>query len=621
MAAKKAVHASNDSSRLSALSNPALLRRPSSSHTKQDKRTHAGKSLISVIALLAMLSITCTFGGLLPGASGSTELNGPIIAMVPGSSVDKNGGAVDAKFTFDPSTPQMAVVVQVGKLSSPSPMTITWYQVTDQGDQKLFTDTVQVSPFDRAYSIGKNPGTLAEGNYKIVATINEQTQQIEVSVAQPSRSQAAPTSTAQTGGGQPPVSGGGGSVPRSKYQPAPSGNQASSSTIQPMSPDELNPGQNGARLNGCKLLLTSIDGNRDSGSDQVEMDLTLFGCDAAEVQVSAAVDGSPQPWTIYKLPAEVPAGAGTYPIPGDKIFQLSPCSLPGSNDLPAHHVMVSATVLTGSKAAGLSTQVDISLGDDTSAPLVGVVSTPARGKVKAGDRIKLDITVDEPQPGGPWQTGVKDIQVLSIPGNLVGSKDYGPAPHACTAKNRHVTWTVNYTVPENPPAKFDLCVIAEDYVLKASKCGTFYTVDHWQGTIDGTGEENDPSAGEQQGIVYHATLDFTVNEFGYISGQGVTKFSKAVGETCIIGIMTDPELPFGVGGTATADHLALSVGGSASNTNCGPYLFTIANTMVIVPITGPGIAEGNFEISGRAPYVRGTYTIRLTCQGCQAGGK
>jgi hypothetical protein len=212
MAVSKTGHPGDDRSWLSTLSIPALRPRPTS-HTQENKRTHTSKPRFVLVPLLAMLSITCSFGGVLPDGSG------PIVSMTAGNSVNQQEQATDSKFTFDPAAPQMAVVVQVGQLSSPASMTITWYQVTDQGDQKLFTDTVQVSALDRAYSIGKNPGTLAEGDYKIVAALNGQTQQVELKVAQPapsplkSQSQTAPPNTSQAQKGQPPVSGGSGAIP------------------------------------------------------------------------------------------------------------------------------------------------------------------------------------------------------------------------------------------------------------------------------------------------------------------------------------------------------------------------------------------------------------------------
>jgi len=193
----------------------------------------------------------------------------------------------------------------------------------------------------------------------------------------------------------------------------------------------------------------------------------------------------------------------------------------------------------------------------------------------------------------------------------------GPFAKACDQEKGIKDHVFLYTMPNKPSV--ELCAQARDnaYNYTEESCVTYYTGDHWEGTIDGTGERNDPSMEHAQ-VEYHATLQFTVDKYGYILGDGVSTFSNAVGETCTNPNSNKPEHPFTVSGTATANHLEIKLQTSAHDTICSPYLFTIGNNKTVtVPITGPGIAEGEGVISDGAPYISGTYTIRLTCKNCQ----
>src|SRR5512146_27068 len=116
--------------------------------------------LATLIASCALLVLACSLGGLSP--SGKKKDSGPILDMLPGASVDEKGQLTDPKFTFDPSEQQIAVVVQSDPASpvGSGPLTITWSQLTFGGETELFTDTLQLQPGDRAWSIGKNAGSL-----------------------------------------------------------------------------------------------------------------------------------------------------------------------------------------------------------------------------------------------------------------------------------------------------------------------------------------------------------------------------------------------------------------------------------------------------------------------------
>ena len=252
----------------------------------------------------------------------------------------------------------------------------------------------------------------------------------------------------------------------------------------------------------------------------MHVEFTLIACDEADVQLSAAVNGSPQPVAKFHFPAQAAAGIDATV----KAASLDPCSLPVESDLPDDHVVVSARVLSG-KAAGLSTQLDLRLGPDTMPPVLHVISNPARGsKVKPGDKITLTIDAREPQPGGPWQTGMKDIQVFANPGVQVDDKPFQTSPKACGAKVKIVQpYKVTYIVPKKAPPQFDLCVSALDMVNPATTmCGTFFTGDHWTGTIQTTTSGDYGAAGTCNDEKWKSTVDLIVGADGTVAGTGAT---------------------------------------------------------------------------------------------------
>jgi hypothetical protein len=453
-----------------------------------------------MLALVALLSITCTFGGLLPGAAASGKLTDAIISIEPGGSVDNNGQVADAKYIFAPTDPQMEVVVQVGSLSSPAPMTVTWVQVTDAGDQKLFTDTVQVSGLDRAFSIGKNPGTLAEGDYKIVAALNGQTQQIEVSVAQPppggvqSKSQAATTGANPTAGGQPPVDGGSGKTA-----------SAASSNMPPAA-------GNAPASAGCTIPLTVIS---NVASYFI---LTVDSSKCPPFVITFSVDGTPIPW-VYSIP--------DYIVP----WRVDPCDLSGGKDLPGTKVQLYAVGQGGESFATspvLAGPWVITLGPDISPPHLDVKSTPERGKkVKKGDKITLNITSEEVRSGESWQMGVQDIQIIAN-GTLIDSKDYSnKRAKWCGDKSWKQPWTKDYTVPSNPPPVITLCVLTEDFAGNSRKnCGDFPTGDHWTGTIRSTTNADYGKPGTCNNEKWLFKFDVYVAADGTIVGKGTGQLTS-----------------------------------------------------------------------------------------------
>ena len=78
---------------------------------------------------------------------------------------------LEPSFTFSPDEPQIAVIIQTGEITG-STLDIVWTRVAAEGEQeRLFSHTVEVSSHERAYSIGKNPGSLTTGTYRVVATL------------------------------------------------------------------------------------------------------------------------------------------------------------------------------------------------------------------------------------------------------------------------------------------------------------------------------------------------------------------------------------------------------------------------------------------------------------------
>jgi hypothetical protein len=261
-----------------------------------------------------------------------------------------------------------------------------------------------------------------------------------------------------------------------------------------------------------------------------------------------------------------------------------------------------------------------------------VISTPARGsKVMPGDPIVLTVTATEKRSGGPWQMGVERIQVIG-PEGLVDSKDYQEyRGKACDAKSWEQTFEVTYTVPENPPPQIELCAIGEDFAGNTqSRCGTFYTVNVWEGTL-----HSESTVG---GIlncteIWDMQLVFTVSEDGTIQGAGNGNFVAQY--DCYSSILPDHDfsdqatsLAFNVEGTADRNQLNLQlvlfdVQGGGFNGLLNYSLFGGAsNTPAIleVPITALGTAYGNTQIRGAAENgetYSGSHTLELKCNNCE----
>ena len=123
------------------------------------------------------------------------EVTGPILGMTVATAFDDKGHAQNPGFAFAPTEPQLMAIVHIGRLdagssqgrasSTPflqlttvvaaaaadSVVTIAWYRISDESEERLFEHQVKVKSYERAYSIGKSKGTLKAGSYKVKATL------------------------------------------------------------------------------------------------------------------------------------------------------------------------------------------------------------------------------------------------------------------------------------------------------------------------------------------------------------------------------------------------------------------------------------------------------------------
>lgn len=504
MGTEKTVHANPDRGRLSTLSEP-VLRRRSPSHTKQNKRTHPGRFLV---ALLAIASITCNFiTGLLPSAPKSGELTGPIIGMIPGASLDKNGALVDPKFTFDPTEPQITVVVQVGKVSG-SPLTITWYQETEGGDQKLFAHDVEVAAYDQAYSIGKNPGTLASGTYKVIAALEGQTEETEFDVSPQkasSRPDAAPVSFHQDATpptparqGAPPVSGGSGTIPQSESVSLYPSHTTSTSLCSDLLPNGL------YNAYGADVVDVFYRGQCPHAPQG-----TLYG-----VYVSATVNGPAK--VIGTYVADPNASLGDY--------YIDPCTLSGGSDLPGTKMLVTSSAQDSAGKEVDSSQATYTLADDTLAPRV-LLSPPNGTRVNPGQKINITVTAQEKRKNGPWQSGVKVIHVSETQVN--GRNEFftwnnpSALPKACNAKTWDHTEHTTYTVPQKPPPFIEICASADDWFNSgAETCYQYPTGHTWKGKVHFVSSVDYGRAGACNNETWDGDFKVVVGGNGDVQGKG-----------------------------------------------------------------------------------------------------
>lgn len=543
------------------------------------------KASAVLVAAVILAASACGSG---KPAVARAQPGGAILGMVAATSITGRGVPVHPSFTFPPAQPQITVIALVGKVRR-SPLTFTWYRVTGAGARKLFSRTVQVAAWDRAYSIGKDPGPLATGTYKVTASAGGQAQATTVTVARPAQSPSAiENGTAPPG--QPPVDGGGGVI-APPAQPA-----ADQSEITCLGADDT----------WC---------DADPGTDYSRPSVNVLLGAATPVGKTAAILVSANDKLISTLDVKGQA---------QSVVTFDPCSVPGGKDLPGTTFRVEAF---SAQTVPKQRVVTIGLGDDTSAPSLHVVSTPARGsKVKPGDAITLKVTATEDGPS--WQTGVKLIQVTGPEGLVADSgAPYGGVAKSCGQKSWTQTFTATYTVPSHPQPLIRLCAITEDFAGNQNfQCGEWYTGKVWKGPIhidaSITGNASDSGTADGQAIVVedasgHLTGTVTVSRTSgctryppflqtvklHVTGQDTngrlvlhaTPASPILRTTGICGF------PDGVTRPPTEVH---EPGGSPYE----PFVVTITS-----PTTAQGTGSGVDADYGS--FLHWRYTIKLTSQG------
>lgn len=213
-------------------------------------------------------------------------------------------------------------------------------------------------------------------------------------------------------------------------------------------------------------------------------------------------------------------------------------------------------------APGNDGDVQVSLDTaDRQAPILKVSSVPAKGtKVKAGDKIAVTINATERyEDGHKYQpTGVQMIQLISNPGGLVDSKQFGRPPGPCARQSVVIT----YTVPDHPPPVVHLAALAEDAVgNQSSESADFPTAGDWYGTLKAHG----------QGNIYNDTAEvsfsFSEETDGSLKGSGhlkVTNAPQSLPNGCIYSWSRAPdEMDFNVGGRRLGNEFHIEFLGSA----------------------------------------------------------
>src|SRR5581483_9461223 len=327
---------------------------------------------------------------------------GPILGLMVAASMDVKGDLVGQTFTFAPDQPQITVIARIGKVAEGSSIRFAWYQETDGEDKPLFEHTVKVAEFDRAYSEGKNRGTLAAGRYRVIATLDGKTREIEFAVA-PRSAKSPPRSV--SGGKSDWLSLFG--VRGASAQGIPTTSNQAAQAVPPGPPIAGASGSDKCcdwNGEGAPKELLGEDGSKlhDGSIDRTGpfVDVIVRGSKLFHLwYLRMTVDNkSFDVHDILGMAAETQYEVHAY---------VTPCDYWGS-DLPGAKISVAATYNSGTQDSIDLTGV-ITLGDDTLAPSLHVDSTPPKKtKVKPGQKIDITVTATENRwVNGPWQTGVR----------------------------------------------------------------------------------------------------------------------------------------------------------------------------------------------------------------------
>lgn len=590
-------------------------------------RRPSGRALCALVIVLFLGAVACRKQA---GVESSkkvapappVEAKGPIIAMLIASSVDAEGRAVNPRFNFPQKEPQITAIVRVGKIAG-SPLNVAWYKTSDDSDEKLFEHQIQVKSNDRAFSVGKNPGkALAAGTYKVVATLEGQTQEMnwDVTPQKPVASKdRAPSSGETRDQTHAPGS----------YQRIALIDSAQTSPNPATTPPGSSDADGQPPVAGSSGTLPSIGTASDicigGGDDDMcgpeildstapFVDLYVHNGSGQTVKVQGGMTQS------NGVPEDQRSPVGTVtPAEHSKEFRWDPCYYFPGSDLPGTKFQFFVS----------TTNTVATLGSDTSAPTVNVISTPARGtKVRAGDKINLKVTANEQHFGGSWQTGVKVIQITAEPGGLVKDPRVNPSnlPKACDDKTWEQKDEATYTVPKDPPPIIKICVIAEDYAgNQGSKCGEFRTANKWNGKFHLV------SSVSNFNETWDGKFSVVVGANGDVQGKGS---AHCVAAQCPWG-NNATQAEFDVRGTFKRSQFQLAFSETAMDgPNCGlanytffldPEFISIGGSSrspsgFTVPVMAPGDAEAKLSnsatVTNRA-VGGGQITITMLCEDCQ----
>ncbi len=568
----------------------------------------------SICVALVSIAVACAGGGVpaapakAPAAASqftrrTFAAGPPLVSLAFAAAVDDQGKLVMPQYTFAPDQAQIIAVVQVGNLSSATlQVKVNWSHLDDDGNEsRLFEQTISVSSNDRVFSKAKNPGTLAQGAYRVTATLDGKMLQSEADVYSKGPSGTSPIGTLA---GSLPTDGGSGHVPRNGGSAAHSGPGSSSGCTAVLTPEILeSSGYVDYSANTVEVLADARCGSTEIG---MGVDVTVNG--------STTHGGRSDLGLIYFDPCkDVAAGLGQ-DLPGAVVhFEgYGTHDLASSEHIPAQ-------------------PVDVTLGPDTKAPDLAVTSKPEKGSVvHAGDRIEVNVTATEIKGGGPWQYGVQHIQVTANPGGLVGQPWENPSkkPLPCENKTWEQKYKAIYTVPNNPPDKITLCAIADDYAgNERSKCADFVTGEKWAGTMHSEGII--PVPGNPCQEVWDTTFELQVSGDGKVSGTG--HGTATAPAHCAI----QPKLPpvtaavLRIEGQKSKDKFELRIFPVSVSPNPGIEAGYFANWIQnggidppsqTIPIISPKSAQGNVTINGtsdsqqRAGIVQNYYDLKcVTC--------
>lgn len=459
---------------------------------------------VRFLKLLAILSLSCSSVTDLFNRGG--EVSGPIAGMTVAASRDDQGQPLGESFSFYADQPQMVVLVRMGDVS-PGPLTINWYRVTEEGDEALFVQTVAVEARDSAFSTGLNPGILALGTYKVVASFAGGSETIvwDVIETQPEGLTVPVDTTGSAAGGTP--------------TPGPSGKtRVVVPTIDPYYTEGplammyLHPYNSPPVIEGYSVYSWVLNAT------------TVIPAPAAyTIRVTAAIDGS-QAEVIDEYIREEGSATGT------RSFAANPCDLPGQQDLPGTRIRFTSFPLGFESREQHVTAV---LPKDSSAPEVTLVSAPSNGvKVKAGQKIELSAIARELETGGSWQTGVsKVLFAVMQPSYLeIDKEPSGKSKADCTAKSwKQTTQKYFYTVPEGLKGDLRICAFGYDFADPPNVgkgCATFHTGNQVKGPLTST-TTSLTSAGNGGTYVDKSVIDLslTLEDDGTLSGTAQIAYS------------------------------------------------------------------------------------------------